>query len=117
MVLSGIVLHWVGSLDCTSNVLAGVVHRAVSQLLQTVLSMFPIAVPHGTRWSHSAEAGITQTLFRADKQTGQTVFRCETPSMYRVVTLVLFTFRFYIVGLSRAWLLIYLFPFFGLPSC
>lgn len=74
--------------------------------------MFPRAVPRGAHWSQTAEAHIANTLFGSDKQTGQPVFHFKPPSLYRAFMLVLFTFCFCIMGLFRAWLLIYLFPFF-----
>lgn len=78
--------------------------------------MFPRAVPHGTHLSETAETQITNTLFRADKQTGQTVFYFKPPSLYCAFMLVVFRFCFWIMNLSRTQLLIYLFAFFSLSS-
>lgn len=47
---------------------------------------------------------------------GKTVFHFKPSSLYCAFMLVLFTFCFNIMGLSRTWLLLYLFPFFSLSS-
>ena len=63
--------------------------------------MIPRAAPHGTHWFQTAEAHVANTLFGAEKQTGQTVFHFKPCSLYCAFMLVLFTFCFNIMGLSK----------------
>lgn len=58
------------------------------------------------------QAYITNILLGVDKQTEQTVFHFKPPSLYCAFMLVLFTFCFYIMGLSRTSLLIIPISFF-----
>lgn len=58
------------------------------------------------------QAYITNILFEVDEQTEPTVFHFKPLCLYCAFMLVLFTFCFYIMGLSRTSLLIYTFPFF-----